>query len=626
MSSYLQVENLSKSYGETILFSNISFGINKDQKVAMIAKNGAGKTSLLNIIASKDTSDSGKVTFRRDLKLGYLEQSPVFENSFTVLQQVFNSSDEIIAAIADYEEAVLHENQEKLAKAIARMDALEAWDYESKIKQILSKLNIDNFDQPVSQLSGGQKKRLALAHVLINKPDLLILDEPTNHLDLNMIEWLEEYLLTSGCTLLMVTHDRYFLDKVCNEIIEMDGNEIFKYRGNYSYYLEKREERMLSQSAHVDKMRNLLKTELDWMRRTPSARGTKAKYRIDNFYKIKDEAGKKINEERVEINIKTTRLGRKILEMYSLYKAYGDLKILDDFSYKFAQSEKIGIIGNNGCGKTTFLDIITGKQKPDSGVIEIGETVVLGYYRQDGISLPEDKRVIEVIKDVAEVIEISSPKKSGMGSKMTASQFLEYFLFTPEQHYTYVSKLSGGERRRLYLMTILMKNPNFLILDEPTNDLDIVTLNVLEDFLQDYQGCAMIVSHDRYFMDKVVDNLFVFEDNGKLRSYPGNYTDYRVTLEDKQKQEKKLEKETKPQQDRVKRDTSKKLSFKEQRELEDLEKALADLNAEKINLEKDLNTNSAKIDVVKTAKRLSEVLSELEEKEMRWLELSMKLE
>jgi len=618
MISYLQVENLSKSYGDLILFEGISFGVGQGQKIALIAKNGTGKTSLLNIIAGIDSQDFGDVIFRNDIKVAYLQQNPNLENSNTVLNEVFNSDDPVLSVIREYEKVISSNDQEKMTEILEKMDQYKAWDYENKVKQILSKLKITNFDQVIGQLSGGQKKRVGLAKVLITDPDFLILDEPTNHLDLEMIEWLEEYLNKSKGTLLMVTHDRYFLDRVCNEIIEMDANSIYTYKGNYSYYLEKRAERIENINAEVGKAQKLLKTEQEWMRRMPQARGTKAKYRIDAFYELKKKAAAGFKEDGMELDIKSARLGKKILELEGLYKNFDDLKILEDFSYKFQRGEKIGIVGKNGTGKSTFLNIITRNLEPDSGSIEIGETVVYGYYKQDGITINENERIIDVIKDIAESIDL------GNGKLMSASQFLEYFLFPPKTQYNYVSKLSGGEKRRLYLMTVLMKNPNFLILDEPTNDLDIMTLNVLEEYLMNFKGCLIIVSHDRYFMDKVVDQMFAFEGMGKIRNFPGNYTIYRDTIAEEEKELKKIEKPAKPKKEKPKsNNTIKKLSFNEKREFEQLEVDLEALNAEKEELETAMSSGTlANDELMQKASRIEEVINLIDEKELRWLELS----
>ncbi|MFW5886964.1 MAG: ribosomal protection-like ABC-F family protein, partial [Bacteroidota bacterium] len=508
MISYLQVENLTKYYGDVLLFKDLSFGINKDQKVALIARNGAGKTTLLNIISGKEEPDNGHLSFKNDIRIGFLEQEPnlVLEN--TVLQEVFQAENEMMGVIREYELALKQNDANKLQKLIIKMDSLQAWDVEVKAKQVLSKLKLTDFDKQVKYLSGGQQKRVALAKVLISEPDLYILDEPTNHLDLDMIEWLEDYLLSSSSTIFMVTHDRYFLDRVCNEIMEMDNHQVYNYNGNYSYFLEKRAERQLVEQANLDKARNLYRGELEWMRRQPKARGTKAKYRQDAFKEIQQEALKKSSEDELNINVKTARLGKKIIEVKHVSKKFDDLSIINDFSYNFNRFEKIGIVGENGSGKSTFLNILTGIIHPDTGEIEKGETIKFGYYKQEGIQLAEDKKVIEVAREIAEIVNLNN------GQQVSVSQFLTKFLFSNEIQYAYVSTLSGGEKRRLYLCTVLMQNPNFLILDEPTNDLDILTLNVLEDYLRDFQGCVIIVSHDRFFMDKIVDQLFVFEGDG----------------------------------------------------------------------------------------------------------------
>ncbi|PKQ68090.1 ABC transporter [Labilibaculum manganireducens] len=617
MISYLQVENLTKSYGELTLFENISFGVGQGQKIALIAKNGTGKTTLLNIISGLDSQDSGDISFRSDLKIAYLEQNPDLNNSNTILNEVFNSTDPVLSVIRDYERIINENDQEAMTDIIEKMDQFKAWDYENKVKQILSKLKIANFDQIIGELSGGQKKRVGLAKVLITDADFLILDEPTNHLDLEMIEWLEEYLNKSKGTLLMVTHDRYFLDRVCNEIIEIESNTIFTYKGNYSYYLEKRAERIENLNAEVGKAQKLMKTEQEWIRRMPQARGTKAKYRVDAFEDIKKKASSGFKETKMDLDIKSARLGNKILELDRLYKSYGDLKILENFSYKFQRGEKIGIVGKNGTGKSTFLNMITRNIEADSGSIEIGETVVYGYYKQDGITINENERIIDVIKEIAESIDL------GNGKVMSASQFLEYFLFPTKTQYNQVAKLSGGEKRRLYLMTVLMKNPNFLILDEPTNDLDIMTLNVLEDYLLSFSGCLIIVSHDRYFMDKVVDQLFVFEGNGIIRNFPGNYTIYRDSLDQQEKEIKKTEKLSTPKKEKPKSELTKKLSFNEKREFEQLEIDIETLTSEKEEIEIAMSSGSLSNDeLMEKASRIEKVIELIDEKEFRWLELS----
>jgi len=617
MISYLQVENLTKSFGDLVLFKNISFGIAKDQKTALIAKNGAGKTTLMNIISGLDTPDSGQVTFRNNVSVGYLAQNPEIDDEKTVMEQVYASSNSLIVLVREYETALVNGDQKTIEALIPRMDELKAWDFEVKAKQILSQLKILNFNQKIKELSGGQKKRVALANVLINEPDFLILDEPTNHLDLEMIEWFEAYLEKSKSTLLMVTHDRYFLDRVCNEIIELDENKIYQHNGNYSYYLEKREERILIQGSEVDKAKNLMRKELDWIRRMPKARGTKAKYRVDAFYDLQDKASQKRDDKQVKLNVQASRLGSKILEIKNLSKSFDNIKIIDQFTYTFSRFEKIGIVGKNGSGKSTFLNLITGQMPYDSGVIETGETVVFGYYRQQGIDFDDKMKVIDAAKNIAEVVTM------GDGKTMTASQFLNYFLFPPDTQYNYISKLSGGERRRLYLMTVLMKNPNFLVLDEPTNDLDIMTLNILEDYLQSFNGCLIVVSHDRYFMDKLVDHLFVFEGDGKVKDFPGNYSDYRDWAEEKEKSEKKEQKEIKPERVIEKVEKPKKLSFKEKQELEQLEDDLQTLGNEKTEVESKLSSGSLSSDeLIAKSNRIAEILALLDEKEMRWLELN----
>ncbi len=617
MISYLQIENFSKSYGDKVLFTDINFGVLQGQKIALIAKNGTGKTSLLNIIAGKDSPDSGNMTFRKDIKLGYLEQIPEMNENNTVINELFNSTDPVLSVIRDYERMLESGQEDGMTEILEKMDLHKAWDYEVKVKQILSKLKITNYDQLISQLSGGQKKRIGMAKVLITDPDFLMLDEPTNHLDLEMIEWLEEYLKKSKGTLLMVTHDRYFLDRVCNEIIEMDANNIHSYKGNYTYYLEKREERIHNQNAEANKAKSLLKTEQEWMRRMPQARGTKSKSRVDAFYDIKDKAATGYKEEKLDLDIKSARLGTKILEFEHLNKSFGDLKILEDFSYKFQRGEKIGIIGKNGTGKSTFLNIITQNMEADSGNIEIGETVVYGYYKQDGMKINENQKIIEVIKEISESIDL------GNGKEMSASQFLEYFLFPTKTQYNQVSKLSGGEKRRLYLMTVLMKNPNFLILDEPTNDLDIMTLNVLEDYLMNFKGCLIIVSHDRYFMDKVVEHMFVFEGQGKIRNFPGNYTLYRDAQLVEELKQKQIEKPVKVKKEKPKQTTKTRMTFNEKREFEQLERDMESLNEEKAEIETAMSSGTlSNDDLITKSDRIQEVMDLIDEKEMRWLELS----
>lgn len=622
--NYLQVENLTKSFGDRLLFEKISFSIFEGQRTALIAKNGAGKTTLLNIISGKEQYDEGKISFKRDLRVGILPQDPKYPAGFTVLQACFNSDNEVVKVIAEYEDALMHpEDEERLNSLLSKMEMLKAWDYESRVKQILGKLKIHNFEQRVEQLSGGQLKRIALANVLITEPELLILDEPTNHLDLEMVEWLEDFLNRSKMALLMVTHDRYFLDRVCSNIVEIDQQQIFQYKGNYSYYLEKRQERIDMQNAELARANNLFRKELDWMRRQPQARAGKAQYRIDSFYKLEEKIKAKREAGSVSIEVKSSYLGSKIFEAKYISKSYGDLKILDEFYYNFARYEKLGIVGNNGTGKSTFVKMLMGEVLPDKGSIDVGETVKFGYYSQDGLKFDDQMKVIDVIRDIAEEIDL------GGGRKMNASQFLQHFLFAPEKQHDFVAKLSGGERRRLYLCSVLMKNPNFLVLDEPTNDLDIVTLNVLEDYLQSFKGCVIVVSHDRYFMDKVVDHLFVFHGNANVQDFPGNYTDFRIWREEKEK----LELQEKQNREKPKEKTEAKvkssdgrprrLTFKEKREFEELEKEIELLEAEKAEIEAALSSGKLQgADLIEKSNRIGALMSELDEKTMRWLELS----
>ena len=531
MVSFLQVDGLTKSFGDLVLFENITFGVAQGQKIGLIAKNGSGKTTLLNIIAGKEDYDEGSIVFRNDLRVGYLEQAPHYPEGLTVLQACFYSQNETVRLLAEYEQALMDNDTDKLNSLLERMDSLKAWDYEQRAKQILGELKIHNLEQKVESLSGGQLKRVALANVLITEPELIILDEPTNHLDLEMTEWLEDYLNRSTISILMVTHDRYFLDRVCSEIIEIDRKQIYQYKGNYSYYLEKRQERIDAQNAEVERASNLLRKELDWMRRQPQARGTKAKYRIDAFYELEKKAHQQREAGHVNLDVKASYIGSKIFDAVDVCKRFDDLKITDHFNYTFARYEKMGIVGNNGTGKSTFIKMLLGEIQPDSGHFDIGETVRFGYYSQEGLQFDEQMKVIDVVQNIAEYVDL------GDGRKMGVSQFLNYFLFTPDRQHSYVYKLSGGEKRRLYLCTVLMRNPNFLVLDEPTNDLDIITLNVLEEYvleeyLRSFKGCVIVVSHDRYFMDKVVDHLLVFRGNADIKDFPGNYTQYRAWKEE----------------------------------------------------------------------------------------------
>lgn len=613
----LQINNLTKSFGDLVLFENISFGMVEGQRLGLIAKNGTGKTTLLNILAGKEGYDSGSIVFRRDLRVGYLEQDPQYPAGLTVLEACFHHGNSTVELIKEYERCMETEGHPGLDEVLARMDHEKAWEYEQKAKQILSQLKIRNFDQKVEHLSGGQLKRVALANTLITEPDLLILDEPTNHLDLDMTEWLEEYLRRTNLSLLMVTHDRYFLDRVCSEIIEIDNRQVYQYKGNYSYYLEKREERMEAKTAEIERANNLYRTELEWMRRMPQARAHKAKYRKDAFYEIEKVAKQRFNNDNVKLDVKASYIGSKIFEADHLRKSFGNLKILDDFSYIFARYEKMGIVGNNGTGKSTFIKILMGEVQPDGGTLDIGETVRFGYYSQDGLQFDEQMKVIDVVQDIAEVIEL------GNGKKLTASQFLQHFLFTPETQHSYVYKLSGGERRRLYLCTVLMRNPNFLVLDEPTNDLDIITLNVLEDYLKNFKGCVIVVSHDRYFMDKVVDHLLVFNGQGDIRDFPGNYSDYRGWKEAKAQKEKEVDKPQEEKTARVRLNEKRKMSFKEKREFEQLEKEIAALETEKAQIEEMLCSGTLSVDeLTEKSKRLPEVNDLIDEKTLRWLELS----
>lgn len=617
MVSYLQVENLTKSFGDLVLFSDLSFGIAEGQRIGLIAKNGSGKTTLLNILAGKEGYDEGRITFRRDLRVGYLEQSPSYPSELTVLEACFYHGNSTVQLIKEYEHCMETPGNPGMDELLLRMEHEKAWDYERRAKQILSQLKIRDFDQPIKQLSGGQLKRVALANVLITEPDLLIMDEPTNHLDLEMTEWLEEYLNKGSLSLLMVTHDRYFLDRVCSEIIEIDNRQIYSYKGNYSYYLEKRQERMEATNAEIARANNLYRTELEWMRRMPQARGHKARYREEAFYELEKVAKQRTYEANVKLDVKASYIGSKIFEADHLCKRFGDLKILDDFSYIFSRYEKMGIVGNNGTGKSTFIKILMGLEKPDSGVLDIGETVRFGYYSQDGLQFDDQMKVIDVVTDIAEVIEL------GNGKQLTASQFLQHFLFTPETQHSYVYKLSGGERRRLYLCTVLMRNPNFLVLDEPTNDLDIVTLQVLEEYLCNFKGCVIVVSHDRYFMDKVVDHLLVFRGQGDIRDFPGNYSDYRDWKLAKASHDKAVSKPKEEKTQRVRLNEKRRMTFKERKEFEQLEQDIACLEEEKKLIENSLCSGELSVDeLTEKSKRLPLLEAELDEKTMRWLELS----
>ena len=617
--SLLQIDTLTKSFGDLVLLQDISFGIAEGDKIGLIAKNGAGKTTLLNIIAGKEPHDAGRVVFRNNVKLAYLNQSPEFDPELTVLEACFQTENEAVKVIARYEEIIESGNHDDLDKIMAKMDMLNAWDYEQRIKQILSQLKITRYNQKIGELSGGQIKRVALASALISEPELIILDEPTNHLDLDMVEWLEGHLSRTGISLLMVTHDRYFLDRVCNQILEIDNKQIYSYKGNYAYYLEKREERLANQGVETDKARNLMRKELEWMRRQPRARGTKSKSRIEAFYDLEEKAGQKHQSNDIKLAARGSYIGKKIFEAEGITKSFDDIKITDNFNYIFTRYEKMGIIGNNGTGKSTFIKMLLGVVEPDSGHFDIGETVNFGYYSQEGLEFDEQTKVLDVVQNIAEVIDL------GNGSRLTASQFLQHFLFSPARQHDFVHKLSGGEKRRLYLCTVLIKNPNFLILDEPTNDLDIVTLNILEEYLVGFKGCLIVISHDRYFMDKVVDHLLVFNGNADIRNFPGNYSQYRdwKTSEEKRMAEETKSVKTEKVVEKAKPEEKTKLTYKERLEFEKLESEIESLESEKEQLSKKLSSGQLSTDELITASnRIAELIDLVDEKTMRWLELS----
>ncbi|MCC9168721.1 ABC-F family ATP-binding cassette domain-containing protein [Pontibacter harenae] len=621
--NYLSAENISKNFGDRWLFKNLNFGISQGQRVALVGVNGSGKTTLLNVLSGSLPPDEGGVSIRKEVSIGFLGQNPVFNEELSVQENIFGGQSEVLDLLRDYEAAMADPNTsaDKMQQLMERMEEQQAWDYEVKVKQILSKLGINNLEDRVKNLSGGQRKRVAMARVLIEEPSMIILDEPTNHLDLDTIEWLENLLSTQNTTLLMVTHDRYFLDKVANEVAELDNGQLYTYKGNYSYFVEKKAERETNEAAETEKARNLMRKELDWIRRQPKARGTKAKYRVDAFEELKEKAAKKVTGPQMELSVKTTRQGGKIIEVEHISKSFGDKKIVDDFSYVFKKKDRIGVVGPNGAGKSTFLNMLVGKLQPDSGTIDAGQTTVFGYYTQGDLTFKDDQRVIDIVKEIAEVVETAN------GEVITASQFLQHFQFAPPQQYTFVSKLSGGEKRRLQLLRVLIKNPNFLILDEPTNDLDIITLNILEDFLLNFGGCLLIVSHDRYFMDRLVEHLFVFEGEGQIRNFPGNYTDYREWQkeQDKEEQQEKQNAAPAPAVEKKPEPTSKrKLSYQEKREYEQLEGEIKQLESRKAELIEIMNagTTTDHEQLTAWATELETINEQLEEKEFRWLELS----
>lgn len=622
MKSFLQVENLSKSFGDKVLFSDVTFGIYEGDKIGLIAKNGAGKTTLLRIVAGAEAYDSGEVTYRNGLRVAYLAQLPELDGQLPVADACMSLGGEAVEAVREYEAATASGDSARLERAMQRMDASGGWTYEDRMRQVLTQLKISDLSQRVGELSGGQQKRVALAKVILDEPELLILDEPTNHLDIDMIEWLEDYLSRSRVALLMVTHDRYFLDKVCSKILEIDERKIYVYEGNYDYYLAKREERISAQNAELLRVKNLLRTELEWMRRQPQARGTKAKYRIDAFYALDAKSKERRNDSSVRLKGGASYIGSKIFEAIDVSKRYGDKVILRNFEYVFARYEKVGIVGGNGVGKSTFVKLLLGLEQPDSGRFDVGETVKFGYYSQEGIRFEEQEKVIDAVRKIAEVVVIDEK------TRYTASQFLQFFLFPPAAQQNYIYKLSGGEKRRLYLATVLMKTPNFLILDEPTNDLDITTLGILEEYIAKFKGCVIVVSHDRFFLDRTVDHLFVFEGDGIVRDFPGSYSDYRSWRQERDAEKANAEAEKKSSAAnswKPRREKSDKMTFKERKEFESLAGEIADLEKEKREIEEMLNSGNLGVEeLTQKSQRISEVLALLDEKEMRWLELSEK--
>lgn len=620
MASYLQVENISKSYGDRTLFSDISFNINEGDKIALVAPNGTGKSSLLKILAGIEHSDrGGEIKFMKDIRVAFLDQSTSFNPDNTVFDEVYNRMGDLSPAIREYEEALLSGDSARLERAMAGMDAMDGWSVEQNIKQVLTSLKIERLDQPMGELSGGEAKRVALACMMLQNAEFLIMDEPTNHLDIDIIEYLEGYLQRSRCTLLMVTHDRYFLDRVCNTIMEIDRGKLYTYRGNYTQYLEKCEERYLNMQAEIDKSRNLLRRELEWIRSTPQARTGKARYRINAFYDLKDRASVSLKTDNVEIDVATSRLGRKIIDCTDVDLHFGERKMLDRFSYKFTRGERVGIVGRNGVGKTTFLNLMAGILKPDRGTIEHGETLRIGYYSQRGISFKAGQTVLECVQEIAEISRTSD------GQSISATTMLNRFLFPHETFNKRVDILSGGEQRRLYLLTVLMRNPNMLILDEPTNDLDIMTLNVLEEYLREFKGCLLIVSHDRYFLDKTVDHLFIFEGGGVVKDFVGMYSEYREYSREVEAEERSRQRTSspKPQPQRTHDTSKRKLSFKEQRELEQIEAELKDLGQERAALEAELSGGNLGFErLTELSKRIEEVIAAIDQRELRWLELN----
>ena len=615
--NYLSVQDLGKSYGIQTLFKGLNFGVDQGQKVALVARNGTGKTTILKALAGLEPPDTGEIVYRKGIQVAFLKQESDFGNAKTVFEAIYESENPMLLAIRAYEAALLNpDDTNAFQKAFDQMDRMEAWDYEVKVKTILSKLKLDDLKQEVSVLSGGQRKRLSLAKILIDQPDFLILDEPTNHLDLEMIEWLQEYLSKEQITLFIVTHDRYFLDAICNEILELEEGDLYRYKGNYTYYLEKKEERQAILQTNIDKAKNLYSKELEWMRRQPKARGTKSKARIESFYDVEKSAKKRIKNDKIKLEVQMTRLGSKIIELHKVSKAYGDLKILDQFTYTFKKRDRVGIVGKNGVGKTTVLNMLTGTEPIDAGKIVVGDTVVVGYYTQKGMKMDEGKRVIEIVRDIAEYIPLVG------GRKMTAAQLLERFLFSKDAQWKHVSVLSGGEKKRLYLLTILMKNPNFLILDEPTNDLDLITLKVLEDFLDEFEGCMITVSHDRYFMDRLVDHLFVFEGEGQVKDFPGNYTDYRANFSANGKikqtklHDKVVVKEKIP-------DEKRKLTYNEKKEYDTIESVIDALEQEKRTIGVQFNNPDLNPEKMKELGiRIKEIDDEIADKTARWMELA----